>query len=217
MVEVVKARLNGSCRIHISAIAVAASACRSEAQILYKQQMLQAVCPHRQADYPEFWQPLTGPYWGYRHKARIGAKVRRRAGCWWASGKTTLPADIEACPVMHPSVGTKLMDLSAMFGKLTIRDKIPRSRSPSAMSNACWPFACWSRPPSRTGEIMRDFAREQDITLYPSQGTDSIVPLSCPSLPAHLCAAGPGCRVPLPAGHVHRVIPTSTARWSTGF
>lgn len=164
----------------------------SEAQILYKQQMLQEQFARiGKLTIPEFWQPLTGPYWGYRHKARMGVKYVAKKGrvlVGFRERRNPFLADIEACPVMHPSVGTKLMNLSAMFGKLTIRDKIPQIEVAIGDEQCVLAIRVLEPPTEQDREIMRDFAREQDITLYlQPKGPDSIVPLypAHPSLPTY--------------------------------
>ena len=154
----------------------------SEAQILLKQQMLEEQFARiGKLSIPELWQPLTGPHWGYRHKARMGVKYVAKKGrvlVGFRERRNPFLADIEACPVMHPSVGTKLMDLSEMFGKLTIRDKIPQIEVAIGDAQCVLAIRVLDLPTEQDREIMSAFARQHDITLYlQPKGPDSIVPL----------------------------------------
>ncbi len=164
----------------------------SEAQILLKQQMLEEQFARLgKLSIPELWQPLTGPQWGYRHKARMGVKYVAKKGrvlVGFRERRNPFLADIETCPVMHPAVGTKLMDLSAMFGRLTIRDRIPQIEVAIGDQQCVLAIRVLDPPTGQDKEIMRAFAREHDLTLYlQPKGPDSIVPLypADPELPSY--------------------------------
>lgn len=73
--------------------------------------------------------PITGPKWGYRHKARLGVKYVHKkekvlVGFREQSGRYL--ADLEICHVLHPSIGLKLTSLSELVAKLSIYRDIPQ-------------------------------------------------------------------------------------------
>ncbi|MGR9072811.1 MAG: TRAM domain-containing protein, partial [Gammaproteobacteria bacterium] len=102
----------------------------SAAQIRIKETLLEdQIRRIGRIDVLSLWEPLTGPHWGYRHKARMGVKYVEKKGrvlVGFRERRQQFLADIRQCPVMHPSVGTKLTDLAEMIAGLTVRDKIPQ-------------------------------------------------------------------------------------------
>ena len=154
----------------------------SDAQINFKQTLLQEQFLRiGKVTIPELWEPLTGPHWGYRHKARIGTKYVAKKGrvlVGFRERRNPFLADMEICPVMHPSVGTKLMDLSGLFGGLTIKDKMPQIEVAIGDDQCVLAVRVLEPPTEADKEKMRAFAREHQITLcLQPKGPDSIVPL----------------------------------------
>lgn len=77
----------------------------------------------------ELWPRLTGPVWGYRHKARLGVKYVQKKGrvlVGFREKRSAFVADIKSCPVLHPSVGEKMELLSELIGTLSVRSKLPQ-------------------------------------------------------------------------------------------
>jgi 23S rRNA (uracil1939-C5)-methyltransferase len=167
----------------------------SDAQINFKQTLLQEQFQHiGKVTIPELWEPLTGPHWGYRHKARIGTKYVAKKGrvlVGFRERRNPFLADMENCPVMHPSVGSKLMDLSGLFGKLTIKDKIPQIEVAIGDDQAVLAVRVLEPPTEDDKEKMRAFANKHQLTLcLQSKGPDSIIPLQ-PEKPEMLTYALP--------------------------
>ncbi|RLA22553.1 MAG: 23S rRNA (uracil(1939)-C(5))-methyltransferase RlmD [Gammaproteobacteria bacterium] len=99
-------------------------------QIIEKQKLLQEQFKHiGKIESFELWPPLTGPVWGYRHKARLGVKNVDKKGrvlVGFREKRSAFVADIKRCPVLHPSVGEKLELLSELIGTLSVRSKLPQ-------------------------------------------------------------------------------------------
>ncbi|MCB1553104.1 MAG: 23S rRNA (uracil(1939)-C(5))-methyltransferase RlmD [Xanthomonadales bacterium] len=74
--------------------------------------------------------PLTGPVWGYRRKARLGAKwVAKKERVLVGFREAADPrfiADIDRCEVLVPEVGARLGELSALIQSLESRAAIPQ-------------------------------------------------------------------------------------------
>jgi len=132
-------------------------------------------------DIPQIWEPLTGPYWGYRRKARMGVKYVAKKGrvlVGFRERRNPFLAEIESCKVMHPLVGEKLMDLSAMIGRLTVKDKIPQIEVAIGDENCVLAFRVLAAPTAEDKQIMSDFGREHGISIcLQSKGPDTIAPL----------------------------------------
>ncbi|BCG64398.1 MAG: 23S rRNA (uracil1939-C5)-methyltransferase [Methyloprofundus sp.] len=129
----------------------------------------------------EFWKPLTGPYWGYRRKARMGVKYVAKKGrvlVGFRERRNPFLAEIESCKVMHPIVGEKLMELSAMIGQLSIKDKIPQIEVAIGDTDCVLAFRVLEPATDADKEIMRAFGHEHNISMcLQSKGPDTIKPI----------------------------------------
>jgi 23S rRNA (uracil1939-C5)-methyltransferase len=130
---------------------------------------------------PHIWESLTGPHWGYRRKARMGVKHVPKKGrvlVGFRERRNPFLAEIESCKVMHPIVGEKLMDLSAMIGNLTIKDKIPQIEVAIGDDDCVLAFRVLEPPTDEDKEIMRAFGHEHNMSIcLQSKGPDTIVPI----------------------------------------
>ncbi|SHE21564.1 23S rRNA (uracil(1939)-C(5))-methyltransferase RlmD [methanotrophic endosymbiont of Bathymodiolus puteoserpentis (Logatchev)] len=130
---------------------------------------------------PEVWEPLTGPHWGYRQKARMGVKYVAKKGrvlVGFRERRNQFLAEIESCKVMNPIVGEKLMALSEMIGKLTIKDKIPQIEVAIGDKDCVLAFRVLEPATAEDKEIMRSFGHEHKLSLcLQSKGPDTIVPI----------------------------------------
>jgi len=79
---------------------------------------------------PRTWlDPLTGPLWGYRRRARLSVKRvkgkdRTLVGFRERDGRFV--ADIDSCPVLEPAVGERLQSLAGMLDGLDAAGSIPQ-------------------------------------------------------------------------------------------
>ena len=66
-------------------------------------------------------EPLTGPQWGYRRKARLGVRYVEKKGkllVGFREKNNRYLADLERCPVLHASVGERLRELADLIASL---------------------------------------------------------------------------------------------------
>lgn len=164
----------------------------SSAQINIKQSLLQEQFSRiGKVTIPELWEPLTGPHWGYRQKARMGVKYVPKKGrvlVGFRERRNPFLAEIEECIVMNPVVGTRLMALSEMIGGLSIKAKIPQIEVAIGDKDCVLAIRVLEPPTDADQERMRHFSEHHNITLYlQSKGPDTIVPLSglSPVLPQY--------------------------------
>lgn len=154
----------------------------SDQQILIKQHLLVEQFKRiGKLDIPEIWQPLTGPHWGYRRKARMGVKyvaAKDRVLVGFREKKHQYLADINACLVMHPSVGTRLTALGEMVKGLSIRSQIPQIEVAIGDQVTVLAIRVLEPPSADDIEQMRAFSHEHNLHLcLQAKGPDSIVPL----------------------------------------
>lgn len=133
--------------------------------------------------------PLTGPHWGYRHKARLGVKwvpKKNKVLVGFREQASAFIADLETCPVLHPQVGERLQPLAASLARLTIRDRLPQIEVAVGEESAALVFRVLAEPAPGDLDVLRSFGAEHGFDLYLQPGgPDSVVPLQ-PTEPAML-------------------------------
>jgi len=103
---------------------------QAEEQIHRKQQVLLDNLLHIGKCKPkEILNPLTGPHWGYRRKARLGVRYvekKEKLLVGFREKRSNFLAQIESCKVLHPAIGYRLTDLAKLIRGLSIYTKIPQ-------------------------------------------------------------------------------------------
>jgi len=151
-------------------------------QIVIKQNLLmEQFCRIGKVEPEEIWPPLTGPHWGYRHKARLGVKWVTKKGkvlVGFREKASSFLAELGTCLVLHPKVGEHLPDLSAMIESLSIRDQVPQIEVAVGDERAALVFRVLGPPAQDDLEILRSFGQRFgfDIYLQP-KGPDSVFAL----------------------------------------
>jgi len=162
-----------------------------EAQIRIKQELLiEQLRRIARIESFDLWPPLTGPQWGYRHKARLGVRFLRNKGRVLvgfrekASGKI---AEIDNCLILHPTVGERIPALAQLVDGLSIRDQIPQIEVALGDNRRALMFRTLTHPDSNDQAALTNFARRFgfDIYLQP-KGPDSLECLY-PEEPGLLC------------------------------
>ena len=99
-------------------------------QIHAKQQMLLDSLTHIGKVTPEsLLPPLTGPQWGYRRKARLGARYVLKKSAMLVGFREKsggFIAELTRCEVLHPVVGERIMALRELLDGLHARQDIPQ-------------------------------------------------------------------------------------------
>jgi 23S rRNA (uracil1939-C5)-methyltransferase len=79
---------------------------------------------------PATWlPPLTGPEWGYRRRARLGAKFVRKKGCvvvGFRERAAPYVAQLGSCDVLAAPAGALIAPLAAALTGLGIREHVPQ-------------------------------------------------------------------------------------------
>ncbi len=132
-------------------------------------------------DIPQLWEPLQGPHWGYRRKARMGVKYvakKNRVLVGFRERRHPYLTEIDSCIVMHPMVGTKLTALGDMIAGLTIREKIPQIEVAIGDEQCVLAVRVLEPPTDADIERMRAFAHEHQLSIcLQPKGPDTIMPL----------------------------------------
>lgn len=102
----------------------------SAAQLRVKDEMLRETIRRIGKVEPREWlPPLAGEPWGYRRRARLGARyvhARARSMVGFREKMSSFVADIRQCPVLVAPVGDLVEALSELLTQLSIPTRIPQ-------------------------------------------------------------------------------------------
>ena len=153
------------------------------AQVRIKQQVLVDDFHHlgNALAIPELLPPLTGPIWGYRQKARLGVKWVPKKGrvlVGFRERRSPYIAELERCEVLHPSVGERLLELSALIGGLDARERLPQIEVAIGDSRTALAFRHLDPLSEADRAALAAFGREHDLDIYLQPGgPDSVHPI----------------------------------------
>jgi len=74
-------------------------------------------------------EPLTGPHWGYRRKARLGVRFvvkKDKMLVGFREKHSNFLAELDSCKVLYPEVGLHLRELAELLRSLSIYQQIPQ-------------------------------------------------------------------------------------------
>ena len=132
---------------------------------------------------PDEWiAPIFADPWHYRRRARLSArnvpgKGRVLVGFREIGGRYV--ADIEACRILHPAFADRLMELSALIGRLSIPDRIPQVECAAGDESAAIVLRHLDALTSGDEKALVDWSRQTGIAVWlQPAGPDSVILLS---------------------------------------
>ena len=151
----------------------------SKAQINYKQQsMLEGLKHLGKVEPEEVFEPMTGDSWGYRRKARLGAKFvykKDKVLVGFRERHGGFLADIESCEVLHESVGKKLKEFQALMYDMESRDSTPQIEVAVGDENTALIIRHLKPLSNDDQNKWIAFAKENDYQLYlQPKGPDTV-------------------------------------------
>jgi 23S rRNA (uracil1939-C5)-methyltransferase len=130
--------------------------------------------------FPVF-DPLTGPCWGYRQKARLGVKFVHKKGkvlVGFRERSSPFITEIDVCPVLDARVGARLSVISEMIHGLSIRDRVPQIEVAMSDDQVALVFRILEDLSNEDRKRFEDFARDEGFDVFLQRGgPDSVVPL----------------------------------------
>lgn len=158
----------------------------AKAQIHYKQQSMLDALSHIGNVTPEtVFEPMTAEVWGYRRKARLGAKYVRkkeRALVGFREKRNSFLADLKQCEVLHPSVGLRLGALQQLIGSMDAKESIPQIEAIVGDQQTAMVFRHLEALSEPDTDLLLAFAKKHDIVLYLQSGGPDTVTLAYPSV-----------------------------------
>lgn len=185
MIEIVLAspdRVNARCHYFGVCGGCSLQHLNSQAQLPAKQQVLRDNLQRIGKVEPKTWLPsLAGPHWGYRRKARLGARLVTKKGgvlVGFREKRSAYLTSLSSCEVLHPRVSVLLPELHRLIGALSAPDRIPQVEV-AVGDNAC-SFVFRHLVPLTSEDDVRlaAFGREHDIQVFRQPGgPDQLVPV----------------------------------------
>ncbi|HEY6516543.1 MAG TPA: 23S rRNA (uracil(1939)-C(5))-methyltransferase RlmD [Steroidobacteraceae bacterium] len=129
------------------------------------------------------WLPaLRGPAWGYRRRARLGAKFVPKKGKVVVGFRERLApyvADLTRCEVLAEPIGGLVHALGQLLGTLDIHQHVPQIEVAVADNTTALVLRVLKPPSTQDCAKLRDFAAHHALRLYlQSGGLDSIAELA---------------------------------------
>jgi 23S rRNA (uracil1939-C5)-methyltransferase len=160
-----------------------------EAQLVAKETELRDNLERLGRVIPREWLPaLRGPIWGYRRRARLGAKFVTKKGkvlVGFRERLTPFIADVQQCDVLAPPVGELVTPLADLIMTLSIRERLPQIEVAVADNAVALVLRVLDPPSESDREKLRAFGTAHGVRLYlQPAGLDSVHELGL-SAPLH--------------------------------
>jgi len=139
---------------------------------------------------PARWlSPLEGPHWGYRRRARLGAKFVRKKGTvvvGFRERAAPLIAQLRSCDVLAPPAAALIAPLAAMLTGLSIRERVPQIEVAVAANGTALVLRVLEAPPPADVARLEAFAADHGVRLFlQPAGLDSVRELGVAGEPLH--------------------------------
>jgi 23S rRNA (uracil1939-C5)-methyltransferase len=146
----------------------------AERQIEVKERALRDALERVAKVTPQRWlPPLRGPQWGYRRRARLGARFVPKKGRVVVGFRERLApyiAALERCEVLSAPVGALIAPLSVMLTGLATREHIPQIEVAIAENVTALVLRVLRPLPEGDVAALQEFGRQHDLRIYLQTG-----------------------------------------------
>jgi 23S rRNA (uracil1939-C5)-methyltransferase len=129
----------------------------------------------------EVLEPIRGPAFGYRRRARLGVKYVHKKGrvlAGFREREKPYIAELRHCDTLLERFASLPQDLAALVDALSIRDKVPQVEVTAGDRTAALVFRVLEPPTAQDLGLIEEFGRTQGVAIYlQSGGLDTIRPL----------------------------------------
>ena len=150
-----------------------------DAQLAAKKSELEATLERVARVTPERWlEPVTGPPWAYRRRARLGAKFvyrKNRVVVGFRERAAPYVADLGGCEVLARPAGALIAPLATLLTGLAIREHVPQIEVAVADNATALVLRILAEPGAADLAQLEQFARQHGVRLYlQPAGLDSV-------------------------------------------
>jgi 23S rRNA (uracil1939-C5)-methyltransferase len=173
------------------------------AQLAFKQsQLLENLARLGGVQAASVLEPLAGPAWNYRRRARLGIKLVPRKGkvlVGFRERESPYVADLHECHVLAEPVGALMAPLGRLVESLTIAARVPQAEVAVSDDTVALVLRVLDPPAPADLDRLAGFEREHGVRFYLQPGgPETVAPLASP--PAS--SARPVLQYRLPAADV---------------
>jgi 23S rRNA (uracil1939-C5)-methyltransferase len=153
-----------------------------QAQLAAKEAELRQVLARVGQVSPQRWlDPLAGPAWNYRRRARLGAKFVRKKGrvvVGFRERAAPYVAELTRCEVLSAPAGELIAPLAQLIDALSIREQLPQIEVAVADNALALVLRVLAPPSAEDRAKLEDFARTHALQIFLQPGgVASVVPL----------------------------------------
>ena len=152
------------------------------AQLLAKERELRETLARVARVAPARWlAPLSGPVWGYRRRARLGARYvhkKRKTVVGFRERAAPYVAQLSRCPVLAAPAGELIGPLGELIDELSVREQLPQIEVAVGEEATACVLRVLGEPSAEDLVRLRAFADRHGVRFYLQRsGLDSIRPL----------------------------------------
>ena len=152
------------------------------AQLAFKQaQLLENLARLGSVQPEHVLEPLTGPVWGYRRRARLGIKLVPRKGrvlVGFRERSAPYVADLHECRVLAPPAGSLMDPLAELVAGLSIAARVPQAEVAVTDDACALVLRVLDEPSADDLAKLRQFEAAHPVRFYlQSGGVETVRPL----------------------------------------
>lgn len=163
---------------------------KPDAQIRAKHDVLVEQLQHIGKVEPQRWlAPLTGPEWGYRRRARLGARLVEKKGgmlVGFRERRRSFITNLDACLVLDPVVSSWLPALRQLLTDLSCSNRIPQIEVAVGDDARALVFRNLVPLTADDNEKLRAFGNAHDVQMYLQPDSPDSVTAVWPDAPKPL-------------------------------
>ena len=126
-------------------------------------------------------EPITGPLWGYRRKARLGLKYvekKQKLLIGFREAASRYLADLSVCKVLHPAVGEHLEEIAQCIRSLSCYQAVPQIEVAIGDDDVALVIRHLQPLTEADHQCLIAFAKQHQFNIYTQAGgPDSITPM----------------------------------------
>jgi 23S rRNA (uracil1939-C5)-methyltransferase len=118
-------------------------------------------------------EPLGGPHWAYRYKARLGVKYvakKERVLVGFRERHAPYLADLRRCEILHPRIGGLLEDLAELVAGLSLARRVPQIELAAGDDAVALSFRVLQPPTDEDRARLIAFGQAHDLHIYLQPG-----------------------------------------------
>ncbi len=144
------------------------------AQLLAKEGVVREAFAHiAKIDCGDWAAPVAGPVFGYRRKARLGARVVEKKGgllLGFRERRHSYITPLSRCHTLDARIGEKLTDLKSLLEGLSCPESIPQVEFASGDDNAALVIRHLQDLTAQDLRVLAGFGEDQGFALYTQAG-----------------------------------------------